>query len=155
MKKENMQHLERQSTVLKIHFRDENEICSFGLASIINYEGNQTDCKLKTYILAPPWKNNEVNVSRIMNGIYLAKKKNPTKNIKHKHIEILNVPGRTGILIHRFNEVTETEGCMGPGSNFQSTTEKNGHRNYKMIDSEKALNQMLKLLPDIFIVEVL
>lgn len=148
-----MANLNRQTTALKIHFTDETERCSFGVASVINYEDNKTECLEKFPVLAPPWKNNEVNISRIPNGIYLARKKKATRKFKYEHIEILNVPSRTAILMHRFNWAHESRGCMAVGESY--VIQQAEQRNYKINNSTKALKNLLSLLPDSFIIEVL
>ena len=61
-----------------------------------------------------PWKGNAEDVSCIPNGTYgviLARSPKFGPNIPH----VLDVPGRTDILIHPGNTVADITGCICPG----------------------------------------
>lgn len=80
----------------------------------------------KIYFIAPPWKNNEDDISCIPQGLY-----NVTRGNTEHHIDvfkILNVPGRTDILIHPGNYASnvivsgkvhcDSKGCFLPGFDY-------------------------------------
>lgn len=78
-----------------------------------------------------PWVNNERNVSCIPEGTYpLFKRRDAVTHVGQKEkitYELLNVPGRSGILFHAGNSVKDTQGCILLGCNFnksQRTIEK-------------------------------
>lgn len=60
-----------------------------------------------------PWKKNAHEVSCIPEGTY----KLAPHHTEHwpDVIELLDVPGRTGILIHPANLASELRGCIAPG----------------------------------------
>jgi hypothetical protein len=60
-----------------------------------------------------PWRENLRNVSCIPDGKYkLAKRYTEERGM---HLEVMDVPGRTGILIHPANEsLRELRGCIAP-----------------------------------------
>lgn len=55
--------------------------------------------------LEPPWRENRRNVSCIPLGMYRCSRKNGKWVVN-------NVPGRTGILIHKGNSHYDTTGCI-------------------------------------------
>jgi hypothetical protein len=60
-----------------------------------------------------PWKENKPNSSCIPEGIYELRSRTSTKF--HNHLEILDVPNRSYILIHPANNaITELRGCIAP-----------------------------------------
>jgi hypothetical protein len=66
--------------------------------------------------MEPPWADNQPNVSCIPVGEYLCRwHKSPRYGWVYA---VLEVPGRTNILIHPGNVVTHTLGCVLPGSRF-------------------------------------
>ena len=73
-----------------------------------------------------PWKDNRPNVSCIPSGEYLAKK---TVRIRFGlTYEILQVPNRTDVLIHKGNFTSETLGCILLGESFEDTLSKDGSK---------------------------
>jgi hypothetical protein len=65
---------------------------------------------------------------------------------KHKnHLHILDVPGRTWILVHPGNFYTHIKGCILLGEIMSYINEDNY---YDVGDSRKALNNILSILPD-------
>lgn len=64
-----------------------------------------------------PWANNEPNKSCIPKGEYLIRR---VVKIKHGEcFEILDVPGRSDILIHKGNFPTDSRGCVILGEQFE------------------------------------
>lgn len=67
-----------------------------------------------------PWENNKPNSSCIPTGEYTCVR--GTHNLDGHALEtfeITNVPGRTGILIHRGNFYTDSLGCVILGERWQ------------------------------------
>ena len=63
------------------------------------------------YTIELPWKNNQHQVSCIPEGEYKVKKRYTQRF--GEHFILLNVPGRSGILIHAANDaVKEIKGCI-------------------------------------------
>jgi hypothetical protein len=63
-----------------------------------------------------PYIGNQRNISSIPKGIYLCKYYE-SKKYKQAY-EVLNVVGRSNILIHKGNKVSDTDGCILVGSEF-------------------------------------
>ena len=82
-----------------------------------------------------PWRQNERNVSAIPPGRYKL-----AKNADKGVIEVLDVPGRTGIQIHPANWCHELKGCIGVGMDFNGTG--------GVQESRKAMGLLLEMLPD-------
>ena len=60
--------------------------------------------------LENPWRDNEVNVSCVPEGLYTV-----VKYYSHRHGEtfkVIDVPGRSGIIFHKGNVEEDTEGCI-------------------------------------------
>ena len=109
-------------------------------------KGSQPLC----VVLEPPWKNNQENISCIPVGVYKVKRHiSPSKN-KQTGGEVFwlqNVKDRTYIYIHIGNRVHETLGCMLVGSGFLDDGS-------GVNDSTKAMEKLLRELPDEFELEV-
>lgn len=96
-------------------------------------------------MLEPPDRDNEIGLSRICSGQY---KVVPRWSEEHgHHFHILDVEGRTFILIHAGNYYTNTEGCLLPGFNFIDV---NGDGYKDVTHSRSTLEQMLSLAPNGF-----
>jgi len=68
------------------------------------------DGRLFCFTLEPPWRNNERNVSCIPEGRYSALL---VQSPRHgRCAQLLDVPGRSQILIHAGNRASDTEGCI-------------------------------------------
>ena len=69
--------------------------------------------KLICYTIELPWKRNERGISCIPEGNYFIRKRN---SAKYKwHLELVDVPNRTYILIHPANNAQkELRGCIAP-----------------------------------------
>lgn len=68
--------------------------------------------------LERPWVNNQKEISCIPKGEYRIK-----RQIKPKHgscFEVMNVPNRTDILIHKGNFVWDSAGCIIFGEQFEN-----------------------------------
>lgn len=89
------------------------------------------------YTLELPYINNQNNISCIPTGQYIIKKHSSPK-FKSCFL-ITNVKDRTDILIHAGNTTKDTHGCILVGLKKQDNT---------IFDSRKALNLMLKCLPN-------
>lgn len=63
-----------------------------------------------------PWRNNQVMISCIPKGVYKVVPRNSPKYGDHLHI--LDVPGRTLILIHQANYVDQLLGCIAVGESW-------------------------------------
>jgi hypothetical protein len=59
-----------------------------------------------------PWNNNKVNVSRIPAGSYGAFLRTTQGDFSYPRITLKNVPGRSGIVVHRGNTPDKTTGCI-------------------------------------------
>src|ERR1700712_2019490 len=73
--------------------------------------------RLMMYSIELPWKDNHARVSCIPEGKYeLAKRWSPKFGW---HLQVLNVPQRSYILIHPANDATlELKGCIAPVSSI-------------------------------------
>ncbi|NLL66618.1 MAG: hypothetical protein GX236_02810 [Clostridiaceae bacterium] len=65
------------------------------------------------YTLELPWRDNAKNISRIPEGVYKVRKRYSQRF--GNHFEVLGVPDRTLILIHKGNFPEDTDGCILPG----------------------------------------
>lgn len=72
------------------------------------------------YTLERPWLGNVVNVSCIPEGIYTVKLDLFYKpdGTNYACYQIMDVPGRTLIKMHRANIVTELKGCVALGTSL-------------------------------------
>jgi Family of unknown function (DUF5675) len=79
-----------------------------GTTGMIFYQGS-----ILSFCIELPWKDNHTRVSCIPEGKYrLVKRYNPHFD---EHFEVMDVPGRTGILIHPANDaLLELKGCIAP-----------------------------------------
>ena len=69
------------------------------------------------WILEPPWRGNQVNVSCIPDGLYDVRPDAEGRYIGHP--EICGVAGRSEIIIHPANHPHQLHGCMAPGMRFE------------------------------------
>lgn len=95
--------------------------------------------------IEPPDNGNQVNVSCIPEGVYTVKKIYSPKFGKCFHVQDVN--GRSEILIHRGNYSRDTRGCIIPGMAFYDI---DGDGVTDVIESTKAMNRLLEILPDEF-----
>lgn len=99
------------------------------------------------FTLELPWKNNKSNVSCIPDGEYNVKKRHSEKYGWHFHI--LDVPGRSYILIHEANYVSELEGCIAVGKNRRDINNDGLDDVTSSVDTKEKL---LSILPEEFII---
>ena len=65
------------------------------------------------FTLELPWKENQKNISCIPEGSYELKSRT-SKKFK-RHLEVMDVYGRSGILLHPANDaLNELQGCIAP-----------------------------------------
>lgn len=86
--------------------------------------------------LEPPWKDNARNVSCIPSGIYEVRLAYSAKFNGVRPL-LVNVPGRSSILIHEGNTRRDTEGCILVGLNTAKG---------KVLQSRKTLSKLLALM---------
>lgn len=67
------------------------------------------------HTLELPWRDNQPNVSCIPEGEYWCA---PEQRHNRPSYRIHDVPGRSGVLIHTGNFLTDTSGCILPGCDF-------------------------------------
>lgn len=69
------------------------------------------------FTLERPWKNNQHEVSCILPGRYpVTIRYSPHWNAPMPHVE--NVPGRSEIMLHPANWVSQLLGCIAPGETY-------------------------------------
>ena len=69
--------------------------------------------------LEPPWRDNKKNVSCIPVGVYNVSHLRSSASGKYRDVyHIISVENRSGILLHKGNVVTDTFGCILPGTKF-------------------------------------
>ena len=90
-----------------------------------------------------PNKDNKPNISCIPIGVYTVIKRYSAKFRNHFHI--LDVEGRTWILIHPANSVSDLKGCIGVGSDISGLS---------ITNSRNTLKTLLNILPDTFELEI-
>lgn len=79
------------------------------------YNDNVVLCKT----MELPWINNDRNVSCIPEATYVCVREAFTVKHPYPHFRIMDVPGRSGILIHKITYVKDLRGCIGVGEAFQ------------------------------------
>lgn len=126
-------------------------------------EAHEVLCKT----LELPWKDNKRNVSCFPEGRYFVTKEPPIpvddltteldesggrKPRDYWHFRIHNVPGRSGILVHRITFVHHLLGCQGVGSRFKDL---NNDGVLDIEDSRKKLEWLVEYLPEQFHLNVI
>jgi len=114
------------------------------LGTICTSDGEQV-CKT----LELPWERNQQNISCIPCGNYVV---TDYTSVKYPSaFVVLSVPGRSGILIHAGNYVTDTNGCILVGEEWEFM----GHpRQLAVSYSNNTLNRLLATYPTGFRLEV-
>jgi hypothetical protein len=108
--------------------------------------------KLICYTIELPWKRNERGISCILEGKYFIRKR---YSAKYKwHLELVDVPNRTYILIHPANNAKkELRGCIapvtklsGPGLGLMSRKafEKLKDMVYKALDNKESVELIVQ-----------
>jgi hypothetical protein len=85
------------------------------------------------------WRNNEVSLSCIPEGIYDVCKSNSTHH--GQCFRFGSVRGRSGILIHSGNSIRDTRGCILVGLDANDTN---------VLHSKPAMKRLYDALPDNF-----
>lgn len=79
--------------------------------------GQLTVDGFRCWTLERPWRNNEPFFSCVPEGTYEVA---PDEEGKYTgHPELQNVSGRTEIVIHPANEVSDLQGCIAPGLGYE------------------------------------
>jgi len=105
------------------------------------------------------WLGNRRGISCIPEGEYETTKEPPIpandpqgrKERPYWHFRLHNVPGRSGILIHKITYVKDLQGCLGVGQEFKDFN-KDGVLD--MAGSTLALEKLVKELPDKFYLKI-
>ena len=119
---------------------------TLGALVLTNDEGKKLfNCKT----LELPWLNNKRNESCIPLGNYKVVARQSARYNKHYHIK--DVPGRSFVLIHIGNYYTQTKGCILVG---KSVSDINGDGYLDVTNSKSALQELLKLAPNGFDLEI-
>ena len=93
-----------------------------------------------------PWLNNSRRVSCIPEGTYDVVKEPPKADRPYTYFRILNVPKRSGILIHRGIKPIHSRGCILVGSRFAEV-----NTNTPILESSTVkMDWLAKNLPDKF-----
>jgi len=107
------------------------------------YDDSSLVCKT----MELPWRNNARSISCIPEGLYYVIQQPPKPGREYPYFRLPNVPGRSGILIHRITYVSGLKGCIGVGSSFKDLN-KDGVPD--MIESSVTLQKMIDSLPQEF-----
>lgn len=92
--------------------------------------------------LERPWENNETNISCIPAGRYTCRR---VRSMRFGDTyEVNNVPGRTHVLFHKGNYISDTQGCILVGEEFSGTWDRPF-----IASSERGFLEFRKLLNDI------
>ena len=119
---------------------------TLGTLVLTDDEGNKIyNCKT----LELPWLDNKRNESCIPLGNYKVVARQSARYNKHYHI--LDVPGRSFVLIHIGNYYTQTKGCILVG---KSISDINSDGYLDVTNSKSALQELLKLAPNGFDLEI-
>jgi len=107
-----------------------------------------TDFYCKTIEL--PDRDNQRYISRIPARVYECKKRWSWKF--GRHIQVLDVPNRTWILVHRGNYFFNSTGCIIIGDSL-SDINNDGYQD--VLNSKRTLKRMLNILPERFTLEII
>lgn len=127
-----------QAVIHRRHFEQKQTLGELRLE-----KNGKTIFECKTLEL--PWLNNQVRKSCIPAGKYQVVTRFSPKFRNHFHI--LDVPGRTWILIHAGNYYTDILGCVLVGERHLDI---NGDGFRDVTNSKNTLNKLLQLAPEGF-----
>ncbi len=125
---------------LSLNRTSQNEVQTLGTLTVFN-ELHNPILSLATVEL--PWKDNQPFISCIPPGIYTCKKRYTKKH--GLHWEIKDVYGRTVILIHIANFVSDLQGCVAVGLHHDDI-DKDGYLDVG--SSFAAMKKLRKVLPE-------
>ena len=112
-----------------------------GVSGTISFKGKRICDSIE-----PPWRNNQRQISCIPEGRYLL-----TSRLTLRfgwHFLVNNVPGRSAILIHAFNNaLQESKGCIGPVKKLTGPGQGSSSRNALYELMQVALPVMLNNKP--------
>lgn len=129
---------------MKLHINrySHEEKQTIGKLYVLN---DKNEIKAEFDCLELPWKNNQRNISCIPEGTYQVKKRKSSKF--GEHFQVLNVPGRSYILIHKGNYYTDIRGCILPGLNLSDI---NLDGVIDVTSSTQAMKKLLSMMPNEF-----
>jgi hypothetical protein len=90
-----------------------------------------------------PWRDNENRISCIPEGTYPAAVRYSQRYGRHIHVQ--DVPGRTLILLHAGNFISDTAGCVLAGVQFADI---NRDGLLDVVQSGPAVARIMELVPD-------
>jgi Family of unknown function (DUF5675) len=124
---------------------------SYGILETLGilYVFDGTKVTFNCYTIELPDEGNVHNISCIPEGEYDVVKINSSEH--GDCFQVLNVPGRDGILIHVGNYAAgsqvDTKGCILVGSGFDDI---NNDGNLDVVNSKDTLDKLYNILPDGF-----
>lgn len=125
--------------------REYDNLQTIGTLMVFDKAKKMYECKT----LELPNLGNQRNMSCIPEGEYDCEKWLNTS--KGDVIRVLDVPGRTGILIHKGNfasgQKIDTKGCILVGTNWEDI---NGDGNLDVIETGVAMGRLIEAVPDKF-----
>jgi len=121
--------------------KQQNDVQTLGELKIFENDHVIFTCKT----LELPWKNNSQNISCIPAGKYRVIKRFSDQYQNHFHV--LNVPGRSMILIHPGNYYSQTQGCILVGT---SISDINSDGIQDVTSSKLAMSKLNQIMPDKF-----
>ena len=92
--------------------------------------------------LEEEWLNNQPNISCIPAGVYTIRRHDSPKY--GDVFKVMNVPGRSHILIHWGNISDHTEGCILLGESFEPVLGTQG-----VVSSKSAFDEFMKSMDDV------
>lgn len=101
--------------------------------------------KLEFVTLEPSWVLNMPYISCAPCDTYDVVKRHSSKY--GDHFKLLNVPGRSYMLIHTLNFFKDTEGCIGVGNRFKLLP---GDEYVDVINSQNTMGQLNEIMPERF-----
>lgn len=131
-------------TKLEVQRQSDNGIQTLGDLFVLD-DKDATVFKCDTLEL--PYMNNQSRISCIPKGIYFCKKVAASKAIPYPHISIQDVPGRSGICIHKANYVTQLKGCIAVGAS-EVDMNKDGQKD--VTSSGITFDKLMAVLPNEF-----
>ncbi len=125
--------------------RNYQEKQTLGTLLLFEKENKVYECKT----MELPWRKNQCQISCIPIGKYKV-----VKHVSPKFgpcFHVLNVPGRSEILIHKGNYNSDTLGCILPGAAF-SDINQDGLKD--VTSSKVTIDHLLSICPDHFFLTI-